>query len=120
MLGARLRPLSRRVRRTVGATTAAVALATVAGTACSPPAHRPAASDLYRLRMCESGGNYAIATGNGYYGAYQFDAGTWHSLGFGGLPNQAAGWIQDMAVVRLWQQRGWAPWPGCAASIGLR
>jgi hypothetical protein len=75
---------------------------------------------MYRLRMCESGGNYAISTGNGYYGAYQFDAGTWRSLGYGGLPNQNAPWVQDQAVSRLWQQRGWSPWPGCAGRLGLR
>lgn len=32
---------------------------------------------LYKLRMCESGGNYSINTGNGYYGAYQFSKATW-------------------------------------------
>jgi hypothetical protein len=68
--------------------------------------------------MCESGGNYAIATGNGFYGAYQFDAGTWASLGFGGLPNQAAPWVQDEAVAKLWRMRGWAPWPGCSPRHG--
>src|SRR5438045_553109 len=31
-----------------------------------------------QLRWCESGGNYATNTGNGFYGAYQFAAGTWH------------------------------------------
>jgi hypothetical protein len=123
----RLRPFGSSSPRTsqklrkISAATAAVALAGVAGiSACSPPANRPAPSQLLSLRTCESGGNYAIATGNGYYGAYQFDAGTWNSLGFGGLPNQAAPWIQDMAVIKLWQQRGWGPWPGCAASLGLR
>ena len=74
---------------------------------------------MYRLRMCESGGNYAINTGNGFYGAYQFDAGTWSSLGFSGLPNEAPPWMQDAAVAKLWSERGWAPWPGCSASLGL-
>lgn len=69
--------------------------------------------------MCESGGNYAINTGNGYFGAYQFAAGTWAALGFGGLPNQAAPIIQDAAVIKLWRSTGWSSWPGCAASLGL-
>jgi resuscitation-promoting factor RpfA len=69
--------------------------------------------------MCESGGNYAINTGNGYYGAYQFAVGTWNSLGFAGYPNQAAPATQDAAVAKLWRLEGWAPWPGCAASLGL-
>ena len=127
MLQACLRRTARSPRQTpvrwraLGSATAAVALAGLAGlTACSPPANAPAAADLLRLRTCESGGNYAINTGNGYSGAYQFATGTWHSLGFGGAPWQAAGWIQDAAVIKLWQQERWAPWPGCAASLGLR
>jgi hypothetical protein len=122
-----LRPNARSSRqspqlfRKFGAVTAAVALAGIAGiSACSPPTNAPASSDLLRLRMCESGGNYAINTGNGYSGAYQFATGTWNSLGFGGQPFEAAPWIQDQAVIKLWQQQGWAPWPGCAASLGLR
>ena len=42
------------------------------------------------LRQCESGGNYADNTGNGYYGAYQFALGTWHGLGYSGLPSAAS------------------------------
>ncbi|HEX4429550.1 MAG TPA: transglycosylase family protein [Frankiaceae bacterium] len=111
--------LRSRTRSVFAAATASLALAAVAS-ACTPSAApSPSASDLYRLRMCESGGNYAIATGNGYYGAYQFDAGTWASLGFGGLPSQAAPWVQDEAVAKLWRMRGWAPWPGCSSSLGL-
>ena len=122
-----MRPIARSPRQTpplfrkVSALTAAFALAGIAGiSACSPPANTPAAGDLLRLRMCESGGNYAINTGNGYSGAYQFATGTWNSLGFGGQPYQAAPWIQDQAVIKLWRQGGWGSWPGCAASLGLR
>jgi hypothetical protein len=122
-----LRPIARSPRfspkkfRKFSAATAALALAAGAGiSACSPPTNAPSATDLLRLRMCESGGNYAINTGNGYSGAYQFAAGTWNSLGFGGMPYEAAPWIQDQAVTKLWQSQRWAPWPGCAASLGLR
>lgn len=116
---ARLRSRASRIRKTFAAATATVALVSVAS-ACTPgTAPSPSASDLLRLRMCESGGNYGINTGNGFYGAYQFDAGTWASLGFGGLPSQAAPWIQDTAVAMLWRERGWSPWPGCSASLGL-
>ncbi len=114
------RPARSRIRRTVAAGTAAAALAGVASLAACTPPNQPSSTDLYRLRMCESGGNYAINTGNGYYGAYQFAAGTWQALGYPGVPSQAAPVVQDAAVVKLWQMRGWAPWPGCAASLGLR
>ena len=41
-----------------------------------------------RLAQCESGGNWHINTGNGYYGGLQFSLGTWHSYGGTGLPSQ--------------------------------
>ena len=42
-----------------------------------------------RLAQCESGGNWAINTGNGYYGGLQFSLGTWQAYGGTGLPSQA-------------------------------
>ena len=65
-----------------------------------PPAS-PLGGVWAELRQCESGGNYAIDTGNGFYGAYQFSAATWHGLGFTGLPNQAPPAVQDEAAVEL-------------------
>ena len=41
-----------------------------------------------RLAKCESGGNWHINTGNGYYGGLQFSLGTWHAYGGTGLPSQ--------------------------------
>ncbi len=78
-----------------------------------------ASPSLQRLRTCESGGNYAANTGNGYYGAYQFSLSTWRSLGYGGLPSQASPQTQDEAARRLVQLSGWRPWPGCARALGL-
>ena len=78
----------------------------------------PSADDWYRLRVCESGNNYAINTGNGYFGAYQFDLGTWRSVGGSGYPNDASPATQDALALRLWQQRGWGPW-ACARILGL-
>ena len=72
------------------------------------------------LRRCESNGNYADNTGNGYYGAYQFSAGTWHGLGLSGLPSQAPPSVQDQAAQRLQARSGWGQWPSCARVLGLR
>jgi len=77
------------------------------------------ASDLYRVRMCESGDNYQENTGNGYYGAYQFALSTWDNLGYGGLPSDAPPSEQDQAATTLVQRAGWGQWPGCAAMLGL-
>ena len=90
---------------------------TVSGVGTSAAAD-PSADDWYRLRVCESGNNYAIKTGNGYYGAYQFDLCTWGSVGGSGYPNQASPETQDALALRLWQQRGWGPW-ACARILGL-
>ena len=76
-------------------------------------------SDLARLRACESGGDYRAATGNGFYGAYQFDLGTWQGLGFSGRPSDAAPATQDAAARSLQAARGWAPWPACSRRLAL-
>jgi hypothetical protein len=73
-----------------------------------------------RLRNCEAGGRYNANSGNGYYGAYQFSAGTWRSLGFSGLPHQAPPEIQDQAARKLQARSGWGQWPACSRRIGAR
>ncbi|HVC68895.1 MAG TPA: transglycosylase family protein [Acidimicrobiales bacterium] len=84
------------------------------------PAARPALNDPWAaLRQCESSGNYTDNTGNGYYGAYQFTAGSWASLGFHGLPSQAPAAQQDQAAQELQARRGWGQWPSCARRLGL-
>lgn len=74
---------------------------------------------LSQLRGCESGGNYRINTGNGYYGAYQFNQSTWNGVGGTGRPDQAAPAVQDEMATRLYERRGWAPWPSCSRKLGL-
>ena len=71
------------------------------------------------LRKCESGGNYADNTGNGYYGAYQFALGTWHGLGYPGLPSAASPAVQDQAAKALQARSGWGQWPACSRRLGL-
>ena len=93
--------------------------ALVAGAALAPAAQAASAEDFARLRGCESGGNYSINTGNGFYGAYQFDLGTWHGLGYSGRPSDAAPSTQDAAARQLQAQRGWSPWPACSRKLGL-
>ena len=73
-----------------------------------------------RLRNCEAGGRYERNSGNGYYGAYQMSAGTWHNLGFGGLPHQAPPEVQDQAARKLQSRSGWGQWPACSRRIGAR
>ena len=68
--------------------------------------------------MCESTNRYDINTGNGYYGAYQFDLPTWRSVGGSGRPDQASAAEQDYRALILYRNRGWNPWV-CARLVGL-
>lgn len=69
--------------------------------------------------MCESRGNYRTNTGNGFYGAYQFDVKTWRDLGYSGMPHEASPATQDEAATKLYKSRGWKPWPACSKKLGL-
>ena len=70
-----------------------------------------------RLRFCESGGDYTRNSGNGFYGAYQFEMGTWRGYAPGDyknmLPSQAPPEVQDQAAQALYARRGAQPWPVC-------
>jgi resuscitation-promoting factor RpfB len=68
-----------------------------------------------RIAQCESGGNWAINTGNGYYGGLQFDSQTWLGNGGGAYAPRAdlASRTQQIAIAnKVYAARGLAPW-GC-------
>ena len=74
------------------------------------------------LAQCESGGNWAINTGNGYYGGLQFSYDTWHGYGggeFAAYPHEATREEQIIVAERLHAARGFAPWPACRDKLGL-
>jgi uncharacterized protein YabE (DUF348 family) len=86
----------------------------------------PAVSDgsvWDRLAQCESTGNWAINTGNGYYGGLQFDAGTWRAYGgtdYAPLPHQATREQQIAVASRVRDDRGgYGAWPACSRRLGL-
>jgi transglycosylase-like protein len=93
----------------------------------APAAARPAATYSGNtvwdaLAKCESGGNWAINTGNGYYGGLQFSLATWNGYGgdeFATYPHQATRDEQIIVAERLRAARGYAPWPACRAKLGL-
>ena len=73
-----------------------------------------------QLAQCESGGNWAINTGNGYYGGLQFNLGTWQAYGGSGLPSNASRETQIAIATKLRDATGgYGSWPGCAAKLGL-
>jgi uncharacterized protein YabE (DUF348 family) len=73
------------------------------------------ADALAKLRSCEGGYNSWNPAGP-YYGAYQFDQGTWKSVSNAPY-GKATPAEQDAAARKLYLQRGWQPWPVCGASI---
>jgi peptidoglycan hydrolase-like protein with peptidoglycan-binding domain len=69
---------------------------------------------LRRIAQCESGGNpRAVSPGGQYRGKYQFSRATWRALGGSGDPADAPEWQQDRLALKLYRQRGSAPWPNC-------
>lgn len=92
----------------------------------APPAPAPAQSASVtgniwdRLAQCESGGNWSINTGNGYYGGLQFTLSTWQSVGGSGYPHQASRSEQIKRGQILQARSGWGQWPACTAMLGLR
>ena len=73
---------------------------------------------LARLRSCE--GSYTSNTGNGYYGAYQFDKRTWGNYGGYELASDAPAAVQDEKAWQTYKARGWQPWPTCKIKMGLQ
>lgn len=81
-----------------------------------PEAVTASASDrtwLRSVRMCESGGDYATNTGNGFYGAYQFTLSSWHAVGGVVRPDLASPGEQDRRALRLRALQGVGAWPVC-------
>lgn len=72
------------------------------------------------LARCESGGNWSINTGNGYYGGLQFTASTWRAVGGTGLPHQNSREEQIHRAQILQARSGWGQWPACTKKLGLR
>jgi resuscitation-promoting factor RpfB len=74
------------------------------------------------LAQCESGGNWAINTGNGYYGGLQFNYSTWLSNGGGQFAEYAHLATREQQILiaeQLHARRGFQPWPACSRRLGL-
>jgi uncharacterized protein YabE (DUF348 family) len=86
-----------------------------------PPVSNPATWDS--LAKCEAGGNWAINTGNGFYGGVQFDQNTWERNGGLRYASRAdlATREEQIAIAEVTRARqGWGAWPVCSGRIGAR
>lgn len=72
-----------------------------------------------RIAACESGGNWAINTGNGFYGGLQFTLSSWAAVGGSGLPSNASREEQIMRGQMLQARQGWGAWPVCSVKAGV-
>jgi LysM repeat protein len=70
------------------------------------------------IAECESGGNWAISTGNGYYGGLQFSMGTWQANGGSGNPANASREEQIRVANNVLQSQGIGAWPVCGKRAG--
>ncbi|MFT3863438.1 MAG: transglycosylase family protein [Solirubrobacterales bacterium] len=69
---------------------------------------------LETIAACESGGNpEAVSAGGTYMGLYQFDQGTWESVGGTGSPIEASAAEQSYRAALLYSRSGSSPWPVC-------
>ncbi|MEU3984923.1 transglycosylase family protein [Streptomyces sp. NPDC026672] len=74
-----------------------------------------------RIAQCESGGNWHINTGNGYYGGLQFAAGTWRAYGgtaYAPTADRASRAQQIAVATKVQHAQGWGAWPVCSARAG--
>ncbi|MFF4270809.1 transglycosylase family protein [Streptomyces sp. NPDC001536] len=106
--------------------TRAAALAGVTGVAIAAPlmaagnASAATASEWDAVAQCESGGNWSINTGNGYYGGLQFSASTWAAYGgtaYAAQANQATKAQQIEIAEKVLAGQGKGAWPSCGVGL---
>jgi LysM repeat protein len=115
----------RRIR--VNKAKAIVATTSVAGAVALPligasGANAATVSTWDKVAQCESGGDWTINTGNGYYGGLQFSASTWRAYGGGAYAsaaNQASKAAQISVAERVLAGQGPGAWPVCGPQAGL-
>lgn len=106
--------------------TRVAALAGVTGVAIAAPlmaagnASAATASEWDTVAQCESGGNWSINTGNGYYGGLQFSASTWAAYGgtaYASTANQASKSQQIAVAEKVLASQGKGAWPSCGVGL---
>lgn len=108
-----LKVASRKLSRARAETSSGTAAAP--GTYPGPDAVGVGAAALEQIALCESGGDpTAVSADGAYRGKYQFDYGTWASVGGSGDPAAAPESEQDYRAALLYAEGGAGHWPNCA------
>ncbi|MER5884690.1 transglycosylase family protein [Streptomyces sp. NPDC001941] len=105
-----------RIATLAGVTGAAVAVPLMgAGTASAA-----SSGEWDRVAQCESGGNWSINTGNGYYGGLQFSSSTWAAYGgnnYASSADQASKSQQIQVAEKVLASQGKGAWPSCGVGL---
>lgn len=91
----------------------------LSGVLLSAPTASASSVNWDAIAQCESGGNWAINTGNGFYGGLQFTLGTWHANGGAGMPQNASRAQQIAVAERVLVTQGIGAWPVCGRRAGV-
>jgi LysM repeat protein len=114
------RPLPESARAALAAAPQAVQASRATSSSYIPSSTAPASGSVWdAIAACESGGNWAINTGNGYYGGLQFSLSSWRGVGGSGLPSDASREEQISRAEMLQARQGWGAWPVCTARAGV-
>ncbi|MBV2156068.1 transglycosylase family protein [Kitasatospora sp. SUK 42] len=114
--------------RLSGRTRRVIAALGVAGVGLTVPclttstANAASVSTWDAVAQCESGGNWAINTGNGFYGGLQFTSSTWAAFGgtaYAAQANQATKAQQIAVAEKVLASQGPGAWPVCSVKAGL-
>ncbi|MFP3991965.1 transglycosylase family protein [Streptomyces sp. E11-3] len=105
-----------RIATAAGVTGAAVAVPLMGATG----AQAATASQWDQVAQCESGGNWSINTGNGYYGGLQFSSSTWAAYGgtqYASTADQASKTQQIEIAEKVLAGQGKGAWPSCGVGL---
>jgi hypothetical protein len=105
-------------RRRLSGIVAAVCIPLVTGGLCAGTAAAASGVDWDAVARCESSGNWAINTGNGFYGGLQFTLSTWRANGGVGNPANATREQQIAVAERVLRSQGIGAWPVCGKRAG--
>lgn len=107
--------------RTLTGAILAGGIATGGALMAGPAAHAASPAAWDQVAQCESGGNWQINTGNGYYGGLQFSGQTWNGYGggeFAATADQATRDQQIQVAERVLEGQGAGAWPNCGSPVG--
>ena len=107
-----------KLRRRAATVAATAGVAAVTPLLASAPAHADSVN-WDAVAQCESGNNWSINTGNGFYGGLQFSLSTWRAYGGTGMPHEASREEQIAVAERVQDAQGWGAWPACTSKLGI-